>query len=1532
MGHGASRCCLGILLWALLSLSLPVRGDSGAAAAISTQIDAAEQLALWGYDGAAWQQLQARAPQAVQKKSNSLTRHQRAQVQFVRMRGAIAALVAARDEIDFDELLDDDSGNRLTPARRRDREGNRRALAAAAAKARQAGQQLLRSAVPLPPAQRVAWTVRAWTGQASIATLLGELASARGAVRRALAVPGSASPGERAAIHAAMAEIAARTGDTIRQEREVAAALRLFDATTSQHDPRHALLWQAMGHMATEAGRRDVARDAIERYDILQRAGPGGAMRAARELEIAQLLHRNGAVEAAVGHFEAALRHQLDAQDLTPAERLDAIRHQYLLSYETEHAAAQVRAGTFLLTNPVKDRFKNLGEYASLLDVYAMMAGRAGEIAAMTAVALLRGPQGDVAVGTESGAQAALALVASSAPQATLKELARKAGIPHALGERYFLDIHVLNAALEKIKAALPVDAQEVQAAVTELVVLHSYAGRDDLARVQLLRYRDEVLSAAGAGSIGTSGVAGSLGGIEALYRRLGDPSAADETRQLGALQLRRQRQHACMGMGGSAAGTMRVWECRLYAKELHEKQRTGEGVGVLLRLYDQLARHRASKQAVDLSNVADELDVLLTDVLPREERGRLFFFKGSLRFARIGRICAALIDTPLFGRHDGYCMGRQLHAPAPRDAVSIAGERARLYRAAFEHDVGQIARILAEANDSRAQAVALHAIGKDPTQVLEVRRFALLVAWETRLRTVPRNEATEASLLLDLASLYDDDDPLVLEWLRLAVDTNASGSSTTAGFLRQALLLASAAEPQAVAVVRLNQSIAVAHENLLREGREFDADDIEVQLDLAAALPTTALARYERLIDASVAAPAAGVVSRLCGALLRASADPTLAGRAHLVMQRLLSKQRHQAGVAASARAEALMAAIELSQRAGASGELPALIDELGRVAPAEPLLAAGADRLVPAWRAAAVATRGLAAQRNRASMLPLDSPTDTVVAAYRDALATALEARNFAAATALVDELLRRALRQRGLVKAGIHASNLVEEVRMGANVPCYLDGKRPAGHALPLRNWRDACAALMATWHRDIALYAVVDAAMAPQAERLDEVGLTALEEHLRWQVALIDSAGDPDGRRGLVSLELVALVRDARRETADSLLGRVDAILAGGVTGAAQLPATLASDEAILVLHAAEESLYSWLITRRGVAFLPRQVDRAELRQAIRRARQIFYLAPAATELPAVDVEALADLYQLLLGPLTKRLSDIRQLNVAPNGVIAAVPYSVLVASPPRERSWRPADRWQPDWLLRGMGVTVLRSVGVARAPEHVAGERNIARFLGLGDPLPLAAEEAVRLGMPCLALQPPLDGAAAELREAAAIFGNAQSALHQREHFTLPALGELAWDQYRYILIASHAVQPDTGGCVSQSAIVTSAAGHSQAPLLTTSALAKLRLRADVVVLSACESGVDDLHREQRPLGALASAFLDAGARNVIGAAWPLVSKHAGALTTALFGIMHAGEKDPARGLRRAMLALADAPQPELAHPLIWGALFVAKGP
>src|SRR5450830_562981 len=128
MGHGASRCCLGILLWALLLLSLPVRGDSGAAAAISTQIDAAEQLALWGYDGAAWQQLQARAPQAVQKKSNSLTRHQRAQVQFVRMRGAIAALVAARDEIDFDELLDDDTGNRLTPARRRDREANRRAL------------------------------------------------------------------------------------------------------------------------------------------------------------------------------------------------------------------------------------------------------------------------------------------------------------------------------------------------------------------------------------------------------------------------------------------------------------------------------------------------------------------------------------------------------------------------------------------------------------------------------------------------------------------------------------------------------------------------------------------------------------------------------------------------------------------------------------------------------------------------------------------------------------------------------------------------------------------------------------------------------------------------------------------------------------------------------------------------------------------------------------------------------------------------------------------------------------------------------------------------------------------------------------------------------------------------------------------------------------------------------------------------------------------------------------------------------------
>ena len=152
------------------------------------------------------------------------------------------------------------------------------------------------------------------------------------------------------------------------------------------------------------------------------------------------------------------------------------------------------------------------------------------------------------------------------------------------------------------------------------------------------------------------------------------------------------------------------------------------------------------------------------------------------------------------------------------------------------------------------------------------------------------------------------------------------------------------------------------------------------------------------------------------------------------------------------------------------------------------------------------------------------------------------------------------------------------------------------------------------------------------------------------------------------------------------------------------------------------------------------------------------------------------------------------------------------------------------------------------------------------------------------------------------------------------------------DQYRIVYFATHGLVAGDVQGLTQPALALSLPAkptEGDSGLLTASDVTQLKLDADWVVLSACNTAVGETPGAEG-LSGLARAFFYAGARALLVSHWPVRSDAAIDLTTHTFAALAA---DPnlgrAEALRKAMLALVDQGG-GYAYPAVW-APFVVVG-
>jgi CHAT domain-containing protein len=195
--------------------------------------------------------------------------------------------------------------------------------------------------------------------------------------------------------------------------------------------------------------------------------------------------------------------------------------------------------------------------------------------------------------------------------------------------------------------------------------------------------------------------------------------------------------------------------------------------------------------------------------------------------------------------------------------------------------------------------------------------------------------------------------------------------------------------------------------------------------------------------------------------------------------------------------------------------------------------------------------------------------------------------------------------------------------------------------------------------------------------------------------------------------------------------------------------------------------------------------------------------------------------------------------------------------------------------------------------------------------------------------------PRLPETADELRAEARILGAPETSLHLGQEATVTAVRRFDLSNTRVISFATHGLIAGDLPKLGEPALVLTPPARptpNDDGLLRASEVSRLKLNADFVILSACNTAASDGTPGAEGLSGLAKAFFYAGARSMLVSHWPVDSEATVKLTT---GLIRATASDPtvgrAEALRRAMLAMIDETSggAEHAHPFFWAPFILA---
>lgn len=467
-----------------------------------------------------------------------------------------------------------------------------------------------------------------------------------------------------------------------------------------------------------------------------------------------------------------------------------------------------------------------------------------------------------------------------------------------------------------------------------------------------------------------------------------------------------------------------------------------------------------------------------------------------------------------------------------------------------------------------------------------------------------------------------------------------------------------------------------------------------------------------------------------------------------------------------------------------------------------------------------------------------------------------------------------------------------------------------------------------------------------------------------------------AGVPNADRERAARQSMTMARDKlERMQADMALDfpSYHELVSGRIASLSEVQKSLGVNEATLIFFVAEVESFVMAITRESTRLIRVPLGRSALSKLVREIRHSVEPEHANPSRFAFD-QAHA-LYRHLIAPAEAMIEGKAIWFVVPDGPLESLPLTLLLKSeiPIQHRG----EFRKAPWVVRQHALVTLPSLGAltfarstpipAPAPEaliafadplfgdavnHSSGiSARKVRSLSSGKLWPVGGAQEPphpghnpsdkllgttnirkRLANPdVLRKLEPLPETANEARAVAAILGGGK--LMMRDDATEAKLKHIDLSAYRNLLFATHGIMATDLVEYGEPALVMTPpaeASEEDDGLLSAVEIAQLKLNADWVLLSACNTASADGTPGAEGMSGLAKAFFYAGARNLLVSHWSVVSDSTVKLTTGTYAHLNQHPtKGKAIALQRSMLDMIDS-KDQFQHPMYW-APFVLVG-